>query len=163
MACEKLPSNLGFLPHWLCSAQWAALTWVMGQTGPWEPYRVLTILDSSPATGASLCRCNGDTGGIHRMCQWGGGVCLSVSSLPKAGRGQEARGCTCVSACVQQDTCAHLCVVRCGVKGKAPSFPLGKSLLLVVLSLLLLAEATGWSPLAWCCSHDPPRPPARSL
>jgi hypothetical protein len=23
VACEKLLNNLGFLPHWLCSAQWA--------------------------------------------------------------------------------------------------------------------------------------------
>lgn len=75
---------------------------------------------------------------------------------PQAGRSREARGCTCVSACVQQDTCAFVC----GVKGKAPSFSIGKSLLLVVLSLLLLPEATGWSQLAWWApitphSHQP--------
>lgn len=50
----------------------------------------------------------------------------------------------------------------CGVKGKAPSFSIGKSPLLVVLSLLLLPEATGWSQLTWWAPITPPQPPARS-
>lgn len=80
---------------------------------------------------------------------------LSVSFLPKLG---EVRGTwVYVRECVRAT--GHVCV-RVWCEGQSAIVSIGKSPLLVVLSLLLLPEATGWNQLAWCApitphSHQP--------
>lgn len=96
VACEKLLSNLGFLPRWLCSAQGqvGALTWVKGRgSGAYWPLEALQtphspVPDPRPGKGTSLYGCNGDTGGIHTMWHEG----LSVSLPPQVGRSQRHVG-----------------------------------------------------------------------